>query len=45
MKKVIKNHIRTGNIIVVDGWSAYTLLYSGYIHSMHNLNINNLYDL
>ena len=39
MKKIIKSHIKTGNIVVTDGWSAYSWLghpFSGYIHSMHN---------
>ena len=39
MKKIIKNLVQTGNIIVTDGWSAYLWLdlpFSGYIHSKHN---------
>ena len=39
MKKIIKSHIKTGNIVVTDGWSAYSWLghpFSGYIHSMHS---------
>ena len=39
MKKVVKTHIQTGNIVVIDGWASYLWIrepYSGYIHSMHN---------
>lgn len=39
IKKIIKTHIQTGNIIISDGWSGYHWLdqpFSGYIHSTHN---------
>ena len=25
MKKIITNHVKTGNIIVTDGWFAYSM--------------------
>ena len=48
MKKIIKSHIKTGNIVVTDGLSAYSWLghpFSGYIHSMHNAARNFGYGL
>lgn len=39
MKKIIKSHIKTGNIVVTDERSAYSWLgdpFSGNFHSMHN---------
>jgi len=44
MKKIVKTHIKTGNIVVTDGWSSYLWIsepYSGYVHSMHNHGAGN----
>ena len=39
IKKIIKAHIATGNIITSEGWGGYSWIdqpFSGYIHSTHN---------
>lgn len=44
MKKIIKSDIKTGNIVVIEGCSAYSWLshpFSGYIHFMHNHGAGN----
>ena len=38
-EKIIRTHVKRGNIIVSDAWAAYSWLddaNSGYIHHVHN---------
>ena len=38
LKKFIKSYVKSGNVLVTDGWGAYQWIYSfiNFTHSTHN---------